>query len=174
MALPSFSTSWKSSTQPRKQHKYIHHAPLHTKQKSVHVHLSPELRKKYHFRNVQVRKGDKVKLLRGQFAKKEGKVDIVDLKWGKLFVTGIEQIKKDGTKRPYPLHPHNLMILELDLGDKYRKAKLESKSSPILKSSSSPISTANPVKSNPIKSNVPESGKPIRKTTATTHHEKSL
>lgn len=161
MALPQFSTSWKSSTQPRKQHKYIHNAPLHRKQKTLHVHLSPELRKKYHFRNVQVKKGDKVKLLRGQFAKKEGKVETVDLKWGKLFVTGVEQIKKDGTKRPYPLHPSNLMILELDLADRYRKAKLESKTNSLESKTNLPESKSNSPSSS-LKSRLPEQEKQVK------------
>jgi len=35
--------------------------------------------------------------------------------------------KKEGTKLPVPLTPSNLMIIDLNLGDKKRKAKLESK-----------------------------------------------
>ncbi|SRR3989344_3894149 len=120
MAAKDFSTSWKRSSQPRRQRKYRHNAPLHVKQKMVHVHLSPELRGKYGRRNVQVRKGDKVKVLRGKFSKKEGKVERVHVKGGKVFVTGIEMIKKDGTKLPVALDPSNVMITSLDLSDKRR------------------------------------------------------
>jgi large subunit ribosomal protein L24 len=127
MVKKSFSTTWKKSTQPRKQRKYRYNAPLHVKQKILHVHLSPELRKKYGFRNVQIKKGDKVKILKGKFAKKEGKVEKVSLKREKVFVTGIEVIKKEGTKLPAPLTHSNLMIIDLDLSDKKRKQKLESK-----------------------------------------------
>jgi large subunit ribosomal protein L24 len=74
-----------------------------------------------------LKKGDRVKVLRGQFAKKEGKVEKINLKQEKVFVTGIEIIKKDGGKLPFALLPAKLMILELDLGDKLRKEKLESK-----------------------------------------------
>ena len=56
-----FSTTWNASKQPRKQRKYRYNAPLHTKQKFLQVHLSPELRKKYSLRNILVKKGDKVK-----------------------------------------------------------------------------------------------------------------
>ncbi len=125
MNSTSFSTTWKGSIQPRKQRKYIYNAPLHVRQKLVHVHLSGELRQKHGTRSVQLRKGDKVKILRGQFAGKEGKVERLSLKRGKVFITGIEQIKKDGSKLPFPLQPSNLMITVLELQDKKRKQKLE-------------------------------------------------
>ena len=117
-----------NTQQARKQRKNRYNADLHVKQKFVHVHLSPELRKKYGFRNVQLRKGDKVKVCRGQYSKKEAKVDRIDLKHETIFLEGLEIIKKDGTKVPSPLKPSNLMITSLELGDKKRKAKLESKS----------------------------------------------
>ena len=131
MVQKSFSTSWKRSTQPRRQRKYRYNAPLHVKQKLVHVHLSADLRKKYDTRNVQVRKGDKIKILRGKFSKKEGKVERVNLKRERVFVTGIEFIKKDGSKVYAPLSPSNLMIIELNLDDKKRKKKLEQKTKDI-------------------------------------------
>ena len=120
-----FSRTWNQSSQPRKQRKYRYEAPLHLRQKFLHVHLSPELRVKYGKRNLQVKKADKVKVLRGQFKKKEGKVERVNITAEKVFVTGIEVIKKDGTKTLFPLNPSNLMIMELDLADKKRKQKLE-------------------------------------------------
>jgi large subunit ribosomal protein L24 len=129
MAKNSFSLSWNRSTQPRKQRKYRYNAPLHIKQKMMHVHLSPDLRKKYGLRNILVKKGDKLRILRGQFAKKEGKVSRVSLKYDKVYVDGADLIKKDGTKQPLPLTVSNLMIIELNLSDKKRKQKLESKKS---------------------------------------------
>lgn len=122
-----WSSSWKSSKQPRKQRKYRHNAPLHVKQKFVSVHLSRELRKKYGKRNITIRKGDTVKVMRGQFTGKIGKVAKVDLKKSRLHIEGIENIKKDGTKKPYPLQPSNVMITELNLDDKLRQEKLSVK-----------------------------------------------
>lgn len=127
MTHEKFSTGWKRSTQPRKQHKYRYSAPLHVKQKLFHVHLSPELRKKYGFRNIMVRKGDKVKIVSGQFIGKDGKVDRLVLERGLIFIGGIEIIKKDGTKIPFALKPSHLVITELELSDKLRKEKLDSK-----------------------------------------------
>lgn len=127
MAEKKYSLSWKRSGQPRKQRKFGFKAPLHLQSKKAHVHLSPELRKKYGFRSLLVRREDKVKVLRGKFAKKEGKVERVDLKRERVYMAGVEVIKKDGTKKPFPLPPSNLMITELFLSDKKRKRKLESK-----------------------------------------------
>jgi len=124
MVKASFSTTWTKSIQPRKQRKYRFNAPLHLKQKMVHVHLSPELRKKHEMRNVQIRKGDKVRVMRGKFSKKEGKVERVALKNEKVYITGMEAIKREGAKVPVAFTPSNLMIIELDLSDKKRKAKL--------------------------------------------------
>jgi large subunit ribosomal protein L24 len=127
--MTGFSTTWKKSTQPRKQHKYRYTAPLHVKQKLVHVHLSSELKKKHGLRNVQIKKGDKIKVSRGQHKKKEGKVERVSVKREKVYITGIEFIKKDGAKTLVALSPSNLIIVELDLSDKKRKQKLTKKDS---------------------------------------------
>lgn len=124
MTTENFTTTWKRSLQPRKQRKYRYQAPLHIKQKFMHTHLSPELRKKHHKRNLQLKSGDKVKILRGQFRKKEGKVERISLKKEQVFITGLEKIKKDGTKLLVPFRPSNLMIIELNLDDKKRKQKL--------------------------------------------------
>tara|TARA_Y100000310_G_C20666797_1_gene807971 strand:+ start:1257 stop:1670 length:414 start_codon:yes stop_codon:yes gene_type:complete len=124
MAKKAFVTTWNKSVQPRKQRKYKYNAPLHTRQKFVHVHLSPELRKQYGTRNVMIKKGDKVRIMRGKFAKKEGKVERVSLKYEKLYITGIENIKKDGSKMSYALVPSNVMVVSLNLEDQKRKSKL--------------------------------------------------
>ncbi|MDP7457950.1 MAG: 50S ribosomal protein L24 [Candidatus Woesearchaeota archaeon] len=116
---------WKSSKQPRKQRKYRINAPLHIRQKFMRSGVSKELHKKYGVRNVRVRTGDKVKIITGQFKKKSGKVESIDLKKGKLKIAGIENIKKDGSKTLYSFDPSNIVIEELDLNDKKRREKLE-------------------------------------------------
>ncbi|MEW5897042.1 MAG: 50S ribosomal protein L24 [Nanoarchaeota archaeon] len=120
MAKTNFSSSWKGSVQPRKQRKYLYNAPLHIRQRMLRVHLSPELRKKYALRAVRAIKGDKIKVLRGKFRKKEGKIDSVNIKKELIFVSGLEVIKKDGTKFPAGLPPSNLMIVALNMESKGR------------------------------------------------------
>jgi len=122
-----FSTSWKSSKQPRKQRKYVKNAPKHIKSKFMSAMLSKELRTKHQKRNIPIKKGDKVKVLRGQFKGKIGKVTKVDLRNLKINLVGVDLMKKDGTKVPYPIHPSNVMITELNLDDKKRKKILERK-----------------------------------------------
>ena len=115
-----FSTSWNSSKQPRKQRKYLANAPLHIKGRMMRCRLSEELSKKHGRRNIQVRTGDKVLVMKGQFRKKTGKVESVDRKHSKVYITGIETVKKDGSKTLYPIYHSNIMITELNTEDKRR------------------------------------------------------
>ncbi len=116
----SFSVSWKASKQPRKQRKYIANAPLHLKKKFISVNLSRELRKKYGKRNVPVKKGDKVKVMKGKFRGRTGKVTVVELKNSKVRIEGIQVKKQDGSKVDVKLQPSNLQIIELNLEDRKR------------------------------------------------------
>jgi len=116
-----YSSSWNSSSQPRKQRKYRANAPLHIKGKFLASHLVKELREKHKKRSIRVRTGDKVRILRGNYKGREGKVTSVNIQSGKIFVEKIEFVKKDGaTKVQYPLNASNLMIMELDTSDKKR------------------------------------------------------
>lgn len=89
--------------------------------------LSKELKTKHQKKNLPIKKGDKVKVLRGQFKGKVGKVTKIDLRNLKINLVGVDLMKKDGTKVPYPIHPSNIMINELNLDDKKRKKALERK-----------------------------------------------
>ena len=122
-----FSNSWIRSKQPRKQRKYRYNAPLHVKQKFLHAHASKELRKKYSKRSVALRKGDSVKVMRGQFKGKAGKVDEISVKKTRVFVNGIDFAKRDGTKARYSLQPSILMVTELNMDDKLREKILTRK-----------------------------------------------
>jgi len=122
-----FSTKWKASKQPRKQRKYRAKAPLHIKKKFISVSLSKELKKKYAKRNIPIKKGDAVKIMRGKFKGKKGKVLEVRLKIGKIIVEGIQVKKQDGSNVAFKLQPSNLQITELNLDDKNRVKKLGAK-----------------------------------------------
>ena len=125
-----FSTAWKASKQPRKQRKYLANAPLHLKKKLLSVNLSKELRKKHGKRNIPLRKGDTVKIMRGKFKKKQGKVIEVHIKRNKVAVEGILAKKQDGSKVNVLLRPSILQITEMHMDDKKRikmKTVIESK-----------------------------------------------
>jgi len=115
-----FSKHWSGSKQPRKQRKYSANLPLHLKRKLVSVNLSKELRKKYGKRNLPARKGDTVKVMRGKFKKKTGKIMEVKLKISKIIIEGIQIKKQDGSKVNVRLRPSNLQITELIMEDKKR------------------------------------------------------
>jgi large subunit ribosomal protein L24 len=108
-----FSKHWEASSQPRKQRKYKANAPMHLRKKFVSVNLSKELRKKVGKRNIPIKKDDKVKIKRGKFKGKEGKILEVNLKKAKVIVEGIQVKKMDGSKANIKMQPSNLQIIEL-------------------------------------------------------------
>ncbi len=57
-------------------------------------HLSKELRTKYDVRSIPVRKGDTVKVVRGTFKGREGKVQAV---YRKKWALHVEKITKEKT-----------------------------------------------------------------------------
>jgi len=120
-----FSKSWKSSKQVRKQKKYRINAPLHIKHKMLASNLSKELRKKYSKRNIEIRKDDKAKIMRGEFRGKEGKIIEINLKKMKVYIEGIQKTKKDGTKVNVPIDPSNIQITELKEDKKRMKISKE-------------------------------------------------
>jgi len=113
------------SKQPKKQRKFLYNAPLHLRQKIMSATLSSELRKKYGFRTMPVRKGDTVKIMRGDFKGHEGKIVEIDLKRYRIHVEGATQKKVNGTEVFYPIHPSNVMITELNLEDERRERIIE-------------------------------------------------
>jgi len=115
-----WSKKWKSSKQPRKQRKYVYHAPLHVRHKFLSAHLSKELREKYKRRSFPARKGDEVEIMKGKFKKKTGKISRVDLNKIKVYIDGITRKKVDGSEVQVPIHPNNLKIINLNLEDAKR------------------------------------------------------
>lgn len=122
----AFSTAWKSSSQPRKQRKYLFNLPMHLQKKVLSAHLSKELRTKHETRSARIRVGDKVRVMRGTHKGKEGKVERIDVRNNKVFVMKVEHLKKEGGRTPYPLSPSNLTITEL-VNDKRRFKKAPAK-----------------------------------------------
>lgn len=117
-----------SSTKARKQRKARANAPLHKKRRMVSAHLDSALMKEYNVRSVAVRKGDTVRVIRGDkdFKASEAKVASVDLKSLKLIIENVTVPKADGTQKPKPVDPSNVLLTKLDLSDPWRKEKLDS------------------------------------------------
>jgi large subunit ribosomal protein L24 len=117
-----------SSTKAKKQRKARANAPLHKKKRMVAAHLDSALMSEYNVRSFPVKKGDTVKIIRGaqDFKASEAKVASVDLKNCKIIIENITIPKADGTQRPKPVDPSNVVLTKLDLSDPWRKAKLDS------------------------------------------------
>lgn len=120
-----FSKKWKSSKQPRKQRKYLHNLPLHLRQKLFAATLDKVLRKKYNTRNIELTKGDEVKVMRGEFKGKIGKINKVDRKKIRVSIEGITRSKADGSKIEVWFHPSKLKIIKLNENDKKRFKQIE-------------------------------------------------
>jgi len=119
-----FSTHWLSSKLPRKQRKYLANALLHLRHKFLNSPLSKSLRQKYKKRNLPIRKGDEVLVMRGAFRKKKAKVSSINLKRSRVILENIYRTKKDGSKVNVYFHPSKLQIHSLNLDDKHRLTAL--------------------------------------------------
>jgi len=120
-----FSKHWVASRQPRKQRKYRANAPLHILRKFMSANLSKTLKQKYERKSFPLKKEDKVRIMKGQFRKKIGKISSVDLKKSRVSIEGIQRTKKDGTKINVWFNASNLQIQELNLEDKKRRMAIE-------------------------------------------------
>ncbi|MEM3421612.1 MAG: 50S ribosomal protein L24 [Candidatus Hadarchaeum sp.] len=115
------------SRQPRKQRARLYSTPVHRRNKLMSARLSKELREKYKIKSLPVRKGDRVKILRGDFKKLEGEVLEVNPKKQTITVQGATITKSDGSQVNRPIHPSNVMLLKL-VEDKERIGKLTGRS----------------------------------------------
>ena len=114
--------------QPRKQRKALYDAPWHRRRRLMSAHLSEdylEEKKRKLPRAVPVRKGDVVKVMRGDDAGKEGKVATVDYRAFRILIEGVTHAKSDGTQVAKPIHPSNVVIKKLDESDPLRLKRFE-------------------------------------------------
>lgn len=112
---------------PRKQRKMLFNAPAHKRHKLMAAPLSPELLAQKGVKAMPVRKGDSVRVIRGDHKGFEGKISRIDLKKYRIYLEGLTREKVDGSTVFVALHPSKVMIRNLNLDDKLRKAVLERK-----------------------------------------------
>lgn len=113
------------SRKPKKQRKAFHEKPLHRKQKELSAHLHRKLAEELGFRSIALRKGDTVKILRGDYKGKGGKISRVDISKGSVFVEKISRKKADGTEVLVPLQHSNLLVESIDRSDEKRFKRLK-------------------------------------------------
>ncbi len=90
---------------------------LHKRKKLLRSRLSKELSKKFKLRTVTIRKGDKVKIVRGRFKGKSGTVSKTSIKKAVVFIEGVVGKKQNGTEFLFPIKASNLVVIELS-GDR--------------------------------------------------------
>ena len=122
-----------SSIKPKKQRKKYFQAPNHLRYKNLSAPLNQELRASYNVRTIPVRSGDTVRVIRGDRKGFEGKISRVSRKKFKIHIEGLTREKTDGTTIFIPIHPSKVMVIRLNLNDKWRKKILERKSEANLK-----------------------------------------
>jgi large subunit ribosomal protein L24 len=114
-------------TKPGLQRKRLFQAPLHLRHKHFSAPLSSELKKSRGFDALPLRKGDTVRIMRGDRKGVEGKVSKVDSRKYRVTVEGVTREKVDGTALPVLIHPSKVMIINLNLDDKWRRNILDRK-----------------------------------------------
>ncbi len=117
----------KSAKNPRKQRQRFFNAPAHIRHKLMSAHLAPDLMKSQGARSLPVRKGDTVRIMRGDHEGFEGKISRVDLANYRVFLEGLTREKVDGTVIFVAVHPSKVLIKTLNLDDKWRKRTLQRK-----------------------------------------------
>src|SRR3989337_3623870 len=112
---------------PGKQRKMLFNAPAHLRHKIMSAPLSPELVKSRGVKTLPVRKGDTIRIMRGDHEGFEGKIQRVDLSDYRIYVEGLTREKVDGTAIFVSVHPSKVMIKTLGLDDKWRQEILKRK-----------------------------------------------
>lgn len=110
---------------PSKQRLKIYQAPAHRLRKFLTAALSTELRTSQGRRSYPVRKGDTVKILRGDFAGVEGKINDIDTRRQRLFVEGVQRETTSGTTANVSVNSSKVMITKLNLDDKWRTESIK-------------------------------------------------
>jgi len=110
---------------PSKQRKALYDSRGQRIRKLMSASLSEELRGTHGRRLYQVRKGDTVKILRGDYAGVEGKVTEIDRGGRRLFVEGVTRETTSGTSSNVSVHCSKVVVTKLNLDDKWRAESIK-------------------------------------------------
>jgi large subunit ribosomal protein L24 len=115
---------------PKKVRKIARSAGSFQSKRLLRARLSDSLREKYGRTSISLRKGDTVKIIRGDFKNVEGKVQAVYPREGKVTVEGVTRAKVKGGTVQLAVHASKVRVTNLNLDDKRRRGRLESKGGP--------------------------------------------
>lgn len=119
----------KVTSNPNKQRKAIWNTSNSRMNRHLSAPLSSGLQTRHEVKSLPVRKGDTVKIVRGDFNGVEGKVTEVDRSRNRLYVEGVTREKVAGTQTKMTIHPSKVQITNLTLDDRWRSKSLEKKKS---------------------------------------------
>jgi len=91
--------------------------------------LTFDLSTKHGRRSFPLRKGDTIRVARGDFTGTEGKIRRLDTKNHRIYIEGVTREKADGTTSFVSIHPSKVAIVRLNLDDKWRTQRLSQKMS---------------------------------------------
>ena len=106
---------------PRKQRKAAFAAHQFARRRLLSVPLSKELRARYGRRQLPVRKGDTVRVLRGSYEGQEERVAKVNTRHRTVTLDNITVKKADAKLKPLPVAPNHLVLTKLNLSDAWRR-----------------------------------------------------
>ena len=88
------------------------------------AHLSDELTERHKVRHIPLRTGDSVRIMRGEFAGLEGKIERLEYSSGRIYVEGMVREKAAGVSSKLPVHASKVLVTNLNLSDKWRSGIL--------------------------------------------------
>ncbi|KAJ6496992.1 translation protein SH3-like domain-containing protein [Mycena vitilis] len=103
------------SSSRRKSRKAHFSAPSSIRRKIMSSALSKELRGKHNTRSLPIRKDDEVRIVRGKYKGREGKVTQVYRKKWVIHVERVQRDKSNGATAPIGVHPSNVVITTIKL-----------------------------------------------------------
>jgi len=105
---------------PQKVRKIRGTMAKHKAVKAMGAHLSEKLSTELKKRSLPIRKNDIVKVMRGEFKGKDGKVLRVNTQTHRIYVEKLIRKKSNGEEFEVAIDPSKVMIVDLDKSDKKR------------------------------------------------------
>ena len=118
----SRKTSSKTRTNRRKYYK----AESEKKRKMMSSGIEKIFRDNHNIKTMPLRKGDEVKIVRGNQKGKNGKIIQCSRKYGYIYINSVTYKKANGEEIYKPIHPSNVLIQKLVLTSE-RKETLNKK-----------------------------------------------
>jgi large subunit ribosomal protein L24 len=109
---------------PRRQRKALYDATTFERRRLMAVPLSRELRRRFHRRNLPLRKGDTVRVTSGSFVGREERVAKIDRRGLAVTLDNVTLKTGEEKLKPLAIRTSHLVITRLNLADSWRRRVL--------------------------------------------------